>query len=235
MSSKTRGFKKDYSYYDVAVLGDTACGKSSIIERLVSRTFTQTYTPTAAEVYMTTLHEDDKRVACLHLFDTAGGFEFPMMLRLTITKCQAFFVVYSVGSRKSLEVAKRKLEEITAVKGKHFPCVLVGNMTDDAAREVTTDKGLQTAVQHGCAFIETSAKEDVNIEEAFYSLVRRIEFAERKEQIHLKRNHRLTSSLTSVASKMKIRKSSVKKFIVNLSNSFSDSNSSSDSEDSDCN
>ena len=232
MSPKTRGYKKNYSYYDVAVLGDAACGKSSVIERLLSGTFAETYTPTTAEVYMATLHEDDRRVACLQLFDTAGGFEFPMMLRLTITKCQAFFVVYSVGSQKSLEVAKRKLEEIASIKGKHFPCVLVGNMSDSTARDVSSDKGLQIAVQYGCAYIETSAKEDVNIEEAFYSLVRRIEFIERKEQIHQKQNHKQASAFASVASKMKKRKSSVQKFIVNLSNSFSDSNSS-DSEDSD--
>ena len=166
-------------YYDVAVLGDTACGKSSIIERLISGSFTQTYTPTAAENYMTTLHDGDIRKASLQLFDTAGGFEFPMMLRLTIAKCQAFIVVYSIGSQKSLEVAKRQIEEIATVKGQNFPCVLVGNKRDlelTNAREVSFEKGLQTAVQHGCSYIETSAKHNENALETFQTLVKKIEY-----------------------------------------------------------
>ena len=52
-------------YYDVAVLGDTACGKSSIVERLISGSFTQTYTPTAAEVYIKTIEDDDDRYLSL--------------------------------------------------------------------------------------------------------------------------------------------------------------------------
>ena len=113
MRKKLRG--EIIPYYDVAVLGDTACGKSSIVERLISGSFTQTYTPTAAEVYIKTIEDDDdryKRLACLQIFDTAGGFEFPMILKLTIKKCQAFIIVYSVGSLKSLEMAKRQLMEI---------------------------------------------------------------------------------------------------------------------------
>ena len=57
-------------YYDVAVLGDTACGKSSIVERLISGSFTQTYIPTAAENYMTTLH-DGNRSCLLYTSDAA--------------------------------------------------------------------------------------------------------------------------------------------------------------------
>lgn len=174
-------------YYDVAVLGDVSCGKSSIIKRLMSGKFTDTYTPTAAEVYMTTLKENEKRIACLQLFDTAGGFEFPMMLRLTITKCQAFLVVYCVGSQKSLEVAKKQLAEIASVKGKHFPCVLIGNKKDlDCDRKVSSEKGLQVAVQYGCSYIEVSAKDNSNVQEAFQTIVKKIEYtATIKQRLHV--------------------------------------------------
>jgi len=221
-------------YYDVAVLGDTASGKSSIIERLLSGTFTQTYTPTAAEVYMTTLCEDDKRIACLKLFDTAGGFEFPMMLRLTIKKCQAFFVVYSVGSSKSLEIAKQQLEEITETKGKCVPRVLVGNKSDleiTKEREISFDTGLQTAVQYGCAFIETSAKADVDINMSFLSLVKKIDYtATIKRQRFVEEKLKSTGQQTTSKQKRKSSVSSVKSFLSSLSSSFSDKDSSSDSE-----
>ena len=219
-------------YYDVAVLGDKSCGKSSIVERLISGSFTQTYTPTAAENYMTTLHDVNRRVACLQIFDTAGRFEFPVMLRLTITKCQAFMIVYSVNSENSLEVAKQKIEEIKNIKGKSVPCVLVGNKKDlESQRQITFETGLQTAVQYGCAFIETSALEDQGAEDAFLSLVKKIEFTAKAKRQMFREQRSLSSSSESKEEKLK-RKSSVKRFIFNLSNSFSDRDSS-DSEESD--
>ena len=215
-------------YYDVAVLGETACGKSSIIERLVNGSFTQTYTPTAAEVHMTTLHENNRRVACLQLFDTAGGFEFPMMLRLTITKCQAFVAVYSVGSAKSLEVAKKLIAEVSDLKGQNFPCVLVGNKKDlelTGEREVSFEKGLQTAVQHGCSYIEVSAKDDENITETFKTMVKKIEYTATIKR-RLFAEQRMKAKNTPQQ-----RKKGVKSFLLNLSNSFSsDSSSDSDSD-----
>ena len=213
-------------YYDVAVLGDTACGKSSIVERLISGSFTQTYTPTAAENYMITLHDGNRRIACLQIFDTAGRFEFPVMLRLTITKCQAFMIVYSVDSVESLEVAKQKIEEIKNIKGRSVPCVLVGNKKDlENQRQITFEAGLQTAVQYGCAFIETSASEDRDVDDAFLSLVKKIEFTEEAKR-QMFREQRSPSEIREEKRKIK-RKNSVKRFIINLSNTFS-----SDSEDS---
>jgi len=139
-----------------------------------------------------------------------------MMLRLTITKCQAFFVVYSVGSQKSLEVAKRQLEEIALVKGKRFPCVLVGNMKDldsSGEREVSFEKGLKTAVEYGCAYIETSAMFGTDVKASFLSLVKKIEFnAEMKRKLF----HEQHKSPVKEKSK-----SGVAKFLINLSRSSS--------------
>lgn len=168
-------------HYDIAVLGDVRTGKSSIINKLITGNFTEEYTPTAADVYMTMLRDGDKRIASLQLFDTAGGFEFPVMLRLTIAKCQAFFVVYSVASCKSLEIAKKQLEEICEIKGKYFPCILVGNKKDVgqiSGRAVSYEKGVQTAVQHGCSYIEVCAKDGCNITNAFLTMVKKINYTE---------------------------------------------------------
>ncbi|XP_066927818.1 ras-related protein Rap-2b-like [Clytia hemisphaerica] len=212
-------------YYDVAVLGETACGKSSIIEQLVNGSFTQTYTPTAAEVHMKTIRVDGRAIACLQLFDTAGGFEFPMVLKLTIKRCQAFIVTYSVGSIRSLKIAKQQLNLINEIKGRLTPCLLVGNKRDldyTQEREVSFDMGLQTAVAHECAFIECSSKINFYVEEVFISMVRKIEHvANVKHQIYLEdlakrsdKKERRRSSITSIRS-----------FFVNLSNSFDKDNS----------
>ena len=216
-------------YYDVAVLGETACGKSSIVERLISGSFTQTYTPTAAEVYIKTIEDDDdryKRLACLQIFDTAGGFEFPMILKLTIKKCQAFIIVYSVGSLKSLEMAKRQLTEISEIKGRLTPCLLVGNKKDldyTKEREVSFDMGLQTAVRYSCSFIECSPKINWNIKEVFRSMIKKIQHVDcLRYQLYMQECERMTRSRKS-EKKPRRRSSltSIKSFIMNISSTNS--------------
>ena len=36
---------------------------------------------------------------------------------------------------------------------------------------MTYDQGKQLSKRYGCPFLETSAKDDINVEEAFYELV----------------------------------------------------------------
>jgi GTPase SAR1 family protein len=53
--------------------------------------------------------------------------------------------------------------------------ILVGNKVDlSASREISAREGLLFARRHGCGFMETSARERVNVEETFGLVVRRV-------------------------------------------------------------
>jgi len=53
--------------------------------------------------------------------------------------------------------------------------MLVGNKCDKITeREVSREEGMNMARKLGCEFIESSAKTCVNVERAFYSVVRMI-------------------------------------------------------------
>jgi len=55
------------------------------------------------------------------------------------------------------------------------PMVLSGNKCDlESERQVTTAEGQDLAKSFACPFFETSAKSRINVEEAFYDLVREI-------------------------------------------------------------
>lgn len=57
----------------------------------------------------------------------------------------------------------------------YVPVMLVGNNCDRVAeREVSAEEGYALARELGCEFVEASAKECINVEKAFYDVVRLI-------------------------------------------------------------
>lgn len=64
-------------------------------------------------------------------------------------------------------------DEIVDVKGgiEMVPLMLVGNKLDDAHREVPESEGQRMAKQWKCAFAETSAKSNMNVQDVFEQLL----------------------------------------------------------------
>ncbi|CCU97472.1 unnamed protein product [Malassezia sympodialis ATCC 42132] len=89
---------------------------------------------------------------------------------------EGFLLVYSMTSRSSFEEISTYYHQILRVKDRdHFPMVLVANKCDlEQEREITTAEGYAFARDIGCPFVETSAKQRVNVDEAFNDLVREI-------------------------------------------------------------
>lgn len=89
---------------------------------------------------------------------------------------EGFLLVYSSTSRLSFEEIRTFHQQIRRVKDRdNFPMVLVANKCDlEMERQVPMQEGRDLAKQFGCEFIETSAKNRINVEEAFYSVVRDI-------------------------------------------------------------
>ena len=117
---------------------------------------------------------------------------------------EGFLLVYSITSRQSFEEIMTFQQQILRVKDRdYFPIIIVGNKCDlDGERQVSrkgepsrrpiftlqcfqlpmysmltqsdTLEGEDLARSFGCAFIETSAKSRINVENAFYNIVREI-------------------------------------------------------------
>jgi GTPase KRas protein len=101
-----------------------------------------------------------------------------------------FLCVYSITSRQSFEEIYTDRERIRRVweyaqADVDVPTVLVGNKCDlEDQREVTVDEGLALAKQFNCEHVEASAKEDINVERSFFTLVRAIN--QKKKEMMIK-------------------------------------------------
>jgi len=82
---------------------------------------------------------------------------------------------YSIHDRESFENIVFWMNQVNNLGGRNARKILVGNkMDDEAGRVVSYQEGRTFADHHQMQFFETSAKEDVNVTEAFYGLARDI-------------------------------------------------------------
>ncbi|KAF2155230.1 ras-domain-containing protein [Myriangium duriaei CBS 260.36] len=170
----------------LTICGDGGCGKSSLTLRIVRGAWTHEYDPTIEDSYSVT-RTIDGRVFSLSITDTAGQEEYRSMFSASNVHSDAFLLVYSITSRQSLEmldVWSRMVQEEWYNReedGRVRPGVMVvGNKCDlGREREVTAAEGLEWARSRGYGFMETSARECVNVEETFSALIRRVVEARR--------------------------------------------------------
>ena len=137
-------------------------------------TFKDSYVPTIEDTYRQVI-TSNKMVCTLQITDTTGSHQFPAMQRLNIQKGHAFILVYSITSRQSLEELKAIYKDIKEIKGasemKNVPMMLVGSKCDETSREVPAAVIEKLAQDWNCAHIETSAKNNLNVKEAFQQLL----------------------------------------------------------------
>ncbi|KAJ6780943.1 hypothetical protein PWT90_09801 [Aphanocladium album] len=128
----------------------------------------------------------------LEVLDTAGQEEYTALRDQWIRDGEGFVLVYSIASRSSFSRIKRFHHQIQRVKEScasspsypgspisaatpqlPVPIMLVGNKSDRVTeREVSTQEGHALARELGCEFVEASAKNCINVEKAFYDVVR---------------------------------------------------------------
>jgi GTPase KRas protein len=159
--------------------------------------FVETYDPTIEDSYRKQVQIDGQS-CMLEVLDTAGQEEYIALRDQWIRDGEGFVLVYSISSRSSFTRIQRFHNQIQRVKetslsgsptypgspltatsmGSAFgpaPVMLVGNKCDRVTeREVSTQEGSALAKELGCAFVEASAKNCVNVEEAFFEVVRQL-------------------------------------------------------------
>lgn len=160
----------------VYVIGMGTVGKSSLTLRFINDIFIDAYDPTIEDSYQRT-YTIDNVPEKLEIYDTAGQDEYKTMRHHWAQNGDAFIVVYSIASRISFDEVETRILELKEVRNEHtLPFIIVGNKCDltSADRKVTYEEGSMLAEKWDCPFFETSAKDDIHVEDAFYTVVREV-------------------------------------------------------------
>eukprot|EP00048_Salpingoeca_helianthica_P015992 m.229814 g.229814 ORF g.229814 m.229814 type:complete len:193 (-) comp17841_c0_seq1:258-836(-) len=164
------GFVKEYK---LVVVGGGAVGKSALTIQFMQSQFVTEYDPTIEDSYRKQCVIDDE-VALLDVLDTAGQEEYSAMREQYMRTGEGFLLVYAITDRKSFEEITSFARQILRVKDRDdFPMILVGNKADlETQRQVAQHEGKDLAKSLKIPFVETSAKQRLNIDTVFHELVR---------------------------------------------------------------
>jgi len=165
--------------YQMAVIGGGSVGKSCLTIQFVKHFFVTEYDPTIEDSYRSQVVIDGS-VCILNIMDTAGQDLYSAM-RDHYYRCgEGFLIVYSVATRTGFDDLDQLRSAILRVKEDELvndsvPIVLVANKIDlTNERCISTAEGEAKAKQWGCPYVETSAKNRINVDEVFFTLVREI-------------------------------------------------------------
>ena len=174
--------------YKVVMLGGGGVGKSALTIQYIQRQFVDEYDPTIEDNYRRqTLIDND--VALLDILDTAGQEEYISMRDQYMRTGEGFIFVYSISSRQSFNEITDFIDQVLRVKDVNkIPMVLIGNKCDlEKQRQVNKIEGQELAKLYKSIFYESSAKNRVNVEEAFHDIIREIRKSKIPKPINIKK------------------------------------------------
>ncbi|XP_006891739.1 PREDICTED: ras-related protein Rab-32 [Elephantulus edwardii] len=167
--------------FKVLVIGELGVGKTSIIKRYVHQLFSQHYRATiGVDFALKVLNWDSKTLVRLQLWDIAGQERFGNMTRVYYKEAVGAFVVFDISRGSTFEaVLKWKSDldsKVHLPNGSPIPAVLLANKCDQKNDDGHSPSQMdQFCKEHGFSgWFETSAKDNINIDEAARFLVENI-------------------------------------------------------------
>ncbi|GAA6038978.1 hypothetical protein JCM8097_000137 [Rhodosporidiobolus ruineniae] len=191
-TSRRDGALDGHNGRPIVVVGDGACGKTSLLNVFVHRHFPYDYEPTVFENHCVDMTIDGVQLE-LSLWDTAGQEDFDRLRSLSYSDTHCVLLCFSVDQPVSLENVEAKwVNEIM----EHCPGVKICLVAlkcdlreDYAAREklgrygespVEYEQGLGVAKRiRASRYLECSAKHDRGVRECFEEAARLVVTAHR--------------------------------------------------------
>lgn len=163
----------DYDYlFKILIIGNSGVGKTALLLRYTDGIFNPEFHTTIGVDFKINTVNIDGKVVKMQLWDTAGQDRFRNIVASYYRGAHGVIMVYDVTERDSFDGVRQWYEETKVHLQDNVPKLLVGNKVDEPNRSVTSDEGQQLAEQLGMQWMETSAKSEYHVKEAFEALGR---------------------------------------------------------------
>jgi Ras-related protein Rab-11A len=166
----------DYDYlFKVVLIGDSGVGKSNLLSRFTRNEFCLESKSTIGVEFATRSIKVDGKTIKAQIWDTAGQERYRAITSAYYRGAVGALLVYDITKQVTMENVERWLKELRDHADSNIVIMLVGNKSDlRHLRSVQTDDAQAFCEKENLSFIETSALESTNVEEAFKKILTEI-------------------------------------------------------------
>ena len=164
----------EYDYiFKVLLIGNSDVGKSSLILRYVDQIWNDVFVPKIGVDFKVKSLEVDKKLVKMQIWDTAGQERFRNVISSYFKGAHGILLIYDITAKDSFKELENWLGEVERNANSQVLKILIGNKCDlEDRREISKDEGEAFAMRNGMQFMETSAKLNTNVNEAFEALAK---------------------------------------------------------------
>ncbi len=147
------------------MIGDSAAGKSSLLQRFTEGSFNTSFITTIGIDFKIKYMNYGTLKKKVLIWDTAGQERFRTITRSYYRGCEGIFLVFDVTNRKSFDNINKWVLDIKSTNDNDPLIMLVGNKCDlEDIRVVSNEEAEKKASDHGFTYFETSAKTGLNVD-----------------------------------------------------------------------
>jgi len=166
----------EYDYlFKLLLIGDSGVGKSCLLLRFADDTYTDSYISTIGVDFKIRTVDLDTKTIKLQIWDTAGQERFRTITSSYYRGAHGIIIVYDITDKESFDNVRQWLFEIDRYASENVCKLLVGNKNDlKSKRAVEYEAAKAFADELSIPFLETSAKNATNVEQAFLTMAAQI-------------------------------------------------------------
>ncbi|XP_074559822.1 ras-related protein RABA2a-like [Curcuma longa] len=163
------GLQEEYDYlFKMVLIGDSGVGKSNLLSRFTRNQFSLDSKSTIGVEFATRTLQVEGKTVKAQIWDTAGQERYRAITSAYYRGALGALLVYDVTKPKSFENASQWLKELHDHADSNIIVMLIGNKIDlKHLRAIPAEDAQSFAEKEGLSFMETSAFEATNVENAF--------------------------------------------------------------------
>mmetsp|Transcript_11636 Transcript_11636/g.17228 ORF Transcript_11636/g.17228 Transcript_11636/m.17228 type:complete len:200 (+) Transcript_11636:50-649(+) len=156
--------KKDDGSLKLVLLGDSVCGKTTLIHTFIKKEYPETYEPTVSEQESGNITIQKKKFK-LSIWDTAGNSDYARLRPLAYPKTHSCILFYAIDNRESFDHVNDFYEEYRESEPE-TEVILVGTHVERRGKEeegeyITKEEGEEKQEEIGASyFMEISTKSE---------------------------------------------------------------------------
>ena len=161
--------------FKILLLGDSGVGKSSLLLRYTKNEFISDLRSTIGVEFALKYLTIDNFQLKVQIWDTAGMERYRSITNAYYKGAKGVIVVYDICRKKSFENVDKWIDDFKSKADDDAVIILIGNKSDlDEKREVSKEEAESKAQKNKFGFMETSAKDNNNVQKAFETLFHEI-------------------------------------------------------------